>query len=535
MNNLALLFLIISIIGLSLFHICDFDIWHHLSIGKYIWENKKIPDNEFLVYPLAGKEIVHSEWFFQVLVYLAYLIGSYKALPVFKTIIIFFAFIFLYKIAISNKLSEFIWFPIIFFSLLFSRYRFYERPEIFGYLFISAIFYLIELYERKKDYTYFIISIGIILIWVNTHLSFIFYFIILGSYLIDNLINVFFKKSNNKFNDILFLLIIILIAYLASLYNPYGLSIWNFIFKLRSTPYLESGITEMLPVLKTSFFNFYLIIAIISLMSIIAAIIKKYFRSFYLFLYLFSILLPLKGVRFTTFFVLICTYISIKNFSLIFNKERMEKFLCFSKISKMLLFIIIVGILLSLGWLIGYGEGGPKFGLGIMNDYFPNQAADFLLENKIPGPMFNTFDWGHYLAWKLYPLYQVFIDGRVISALLFYEHDYVMNAKNNWEKILDKYKINFIITNSMYFDSGDLFPLIAALINSNNWILIYKDEKSLIFIKNNEKNKFYIEHFKLSKDKIYDEIISEAHNLLKLNPSIKGVYASLRFAYMHKK
>ena len=42
---------------------------------------------------------------------------------------------------------------------------------------------------------------------------------------------------------------------------------------------------------------------------------------------------------------------------------------------------------------------------------FPVNAANFVLQNRIPGPLFNNFDWGGFLTWYL-PEYPVSIDGR---------------------------------------------------------------------------------------------------------------------------
>lgn len=42
---------------------------------------------------------------------------------------------------------------------------------------------------------------------------------------------------------------------------------------------------------------------------------------------------------------------------------------------------------------------------------FPVQAANFVLRNRLPGPLFNNFDWGGFLTWYL-PEYPVSIDGR---------------------------------------------------------------------------------------------------------------------------
>jgi hypothetical protein len=42
---------------------------------------------------------------------------------------------------------------------------------------------------------------------------------------------------------------------------------------------------------------------------------------------------------------------------------------------------------------------------------FPAQAADYVAENKLSGPLYNDFNWGGYLIWAL-PQLPVAIDGR---------------------------------------------------------------------------------------------------------------------------
>src|SRR5205823_9243873 len=44
--------------------------------------------------------------------------------------------------------------------------------------------------------------------------------------------------------------------------------------------------------------------------------------------------------------------------------------------------------------------------------HFPAAAVSFMARERPPGPIFNDYNWGGYLIWKLYPQYRVFIDGR---------------------------------------------------------------------------------------------------------------------------
>jgi hypothetical protein len=42
----------------------------------------------------------------------------------------------------------------------------------------------------------------------------------------------------------------------------------------------------------------------------------------------------------------------------------------------------------------------------------PVRAAEYIRSTRPPGELFNSYNWGGYLAWTLYPAYRVYIDGR---------------------------------------------------------------------------------------------------------------------------
>jgi hypothetical protein len=53
----------------------------------------------------------------------------------------------------------------------------------------------------------------------------------------------------------------------------------------------------------------------------------------------------------------------------------------------------------------------PKHLAAVIEENFPAKAASFVEENRLAAPLFNHFDWGGYLIWRL-PQIPVAIDGR---------------------------------------------------------------------------------------------------------------------------
>ncbi|HEV2690999.1 MAG TPA: hypothetical protein VGV35_20730, partial [Bryobacteraceae bacterium] len=124
---------------------------------------------------------------------------------------------------------------------------------------------------------------------------------------------------------------------------------------------------------------------------------------------------------------------------------------------------------------------------------FPVGAADYLLANHVPGPLFNTYEHGGYLIWRLWPQYRVFIDGRSLSESLYKDYQQILvNQNSAFEQVagpradlLKRYGIQAVVMNTFEFNAGGGYSLALALGNpaSTDWQLVYDDDRSLIFLR----------------------------------------------------
>jgi hypothetical protein len=108
--------------------------------------------------------------------------------------------------------------------------------------------------------------------------------------------------------------------------------------------------------------------------------------------------------------------------------------------------------------------------------HFPTQAVAFL--NAYPGatPIFNSYDWGGYLIWKLYPRVSVFIDGRadLYGEHLFHQFADTYQFTGDWQSTLDQWRVFTVIVPP---DS----PLAAGLSSASGWSIVYRDSQALVF------------------------------------------------------
>jgi hypothetical protein len=109
---------------------------------------------------------------------------------------------------------------------------------------------------------------------------------------------------------------------------------------------------------------------------------------------------------------------------------------------------------------------------------FPKDAVDWIMANQPKGNIFNSYNWGGYLIWRVYPEYLVYIDGRAD----LYGEEFITNyrkiyyAKPGWEEKLNQENIRIVFVES---DS----MLADTLRQSSSWKKQFEDNSSVIFIK----------------------------------------------------
>ncbi|MFN8195641.1 MAG: hypothetical protein U0R80_15320 [Nocardioidaceae bacterium] len=106
----------------------------------------------------------------------------------------------------------------------------------------------------------------------------------------------------------------------------------------------------------------------------------------------------------------------------------------------------------------------------------PVGAADFLERTDPPGRMFNSYNWGGYLMWRL-PDRAVFVDGRTdLYGDDFVVHDFLdtAEARPGWQQTLDRWDIDLVVIER----DGSLA---RALGDDPSWRLAFSDDRAAVF------------------------------------------------------
>jgi hypothetical protein len=358
------------------------------------------------------------------------------------------------------------------------------RPMIFSVIFLLFEMYVLLYNKRLKP-----LLLLVFVLWVNMHADFTLGLLVLGVYEIYVVVEKFksHKLTLKFFGTEFFLYGILPVA--ATLVNPYGINLWTTLVK-EANPLQFRTIGEWQPAWSTNLATApqhltYLFVASLLLASAVAGL--KRFGWWHLAV---SIIVAVAAMR-SQYFMRILVVVTIFSLELVVSQaqelltpkidDTIRRFLkiftpvfCF-----FLALVVITNTLEKLPYVLSEKAWAEK-------NKYPLAAVTFINKTKPAGKMFNPYNWGGYLIWKL-PQYQTFIDGRMPSWSV--KGDYILQDffdvddtpekhADKVRKYFDNYAIRFVIdkpgSRLVHYLEGD---------NLGHWKEVYKDDIAVVLTK----------------------------------------------------
>lgn len=521
---------VVAAVGLFLFvqlnmsyELRDPDIWLHLKTGEYIVQHKTVPRIDIFSSTVENKSWIDHSWLVQVIFYLVFQFGTADNLIFLSALIVTFAFLFLFFSAYKGREYLTLSIGILFITILASKLRFNIRPENFSILFFSLYLFILRRLLRKN--WLFLLPL-IQLIWVNSHGFFILGPLMIGIFILaQELKRLRLLPWEWAGVDLLDkdcyrnLKMVFLLVCLACFINPYGYKgalypVWVIFNTLGKSSIFYKYILELLPPARyyRAVSAYYLLIALsLSVFLLNLRRINFAYLMFWLTLLGVSIRVN-RNVIFFNFFAFLVTTEGLINSLYIKRFNFLENL--FQEGTRLLLYIVKFAIIALLIYWVAtrsypillaryyiFEEGRTKSALlGIAAKGYPQKAADFILEKDLPGNIFNQFNDGSYLIYRLFPKKKVFIDGRteLYGESLFKDCEKILTVdKDTIDDAFNKYGINTVLLSEIVVDS----ELPRYLFESPDWALVYFDENSLIFLKDTPQNKTLINRLRLDLKK----------------------------------
>lgn len=464
------------------------DFWWHLKIGEIIYTQGNIPATNMFSWTIdLQSPFTYGAWLGELLLFFFYKVGGVFLLTFIRSLLILITYWFVgYESFLRNNSWRLSSLTIALLGIM-TLNNLAIRPQIFTWLIFVAFFYLLSRFIEGsiQPKALFLLPV-LMLAWVNIHGSFILGGILIGIFLVGELIlRLFDPVYSLGWQNIKWLFIIGCLTGLAMFANPNGPGIFGYVVDLMTDRPSQNLIMEWQSPTPTGIQNTTFFISILLLIA--AAVYSRAKMTITEILLAISFIwLAWSGQRYVIWYGITVLPILSKLLSQL--PIRMPSLTP----SKNLLNVVIILIMFAptiavLPWFVNrfplppayweivyrYSPAGP-----LLSTATPIGAADYLSTHP-GGRLFNEMGYGSYLIWAL-PDEFVFIDPRVELYPFEQWEDYRRISDGvRYNELLSKYDANRLL-----LDKQLQSQLAVQLPGDHTWRLEYEDSYSQVWAKN---------------------------------------------------
>lgn len=471
----------------------DGDTGYHIRAGEWILRNVSIPRFDIFSFHTPPIPWTAHEWLSEVVMALIHRWSGLTGIVVFFTFLLASTFYLLFLKIRDSGGNILIALFIVLLATAASQVHWLARPHVFSLLLFFLWHSILDEY-RNGTCNHLSMLPPMMLLWVNLHGGYLSGFLLLGIYIFGETPAIFSEKGEireaaRRRGKVLAIVSLACLA-LACI-NPYGWRILFFPFKLVSNKLIMDNVTEFLPPNFHELSPFkYLILLLVALL----ALSREKLRFTDILLLLVFLNMALYSVRYVPLFAIIASPILVRCANLLLGGLRGRWAAQIAKKGRNI--AAIDGSSGGLHWPIAAGVVVAWYAVtGAVHYEFdpktkPVAAVRFLEKETLPGNMFCNDEFGDYVIYAAWPRYKVFFDGRsdMYGTERLKEYIKVTNFEEDWEKVLEKYRINWIL-----FNTDSRFS--RFLLERKDWSLIYRDTVASIFIRNTDPNSTIIKRF----------------------------------------
>ncbi len=406
--RLVTLLAFFGVFAISLRTPADTDMYWHLATGQYITNTHTIPMSDPFSWTMRGVPWVDVHWLSQVIMFGLYQITGLAGLAVGVSLLTVLAFVLVWK-QLSG--GVFIRAAIVLLAATAANPNLTPRSQMATFVGVAIVAYLLFLYKwRQIDRLWWLPLIFVV--WVNLHGGYIAGFMLLGTFVAGEALSNVLHLSGAEivsWRRLGKVLIVGLVSGGVLLINPYTSAALQLPFKTVNIGVLQDFIQEWAsPNFHQTSLQQMLWMLLLTLVAIgFSRRRLDITDAFTLTLFAFITFLAQRNLG---LFALICAPILSRHVSPIVARSRWgQRPLSPGNpiVNGLLMMVIVVAV--GLYTIVSLS---PTAQSKAEAKALPVAAADWIAQHQPNGPLFNAYNWGGYLLWRLGAEYPVYVDGR---------------------------------------------------------------------------------------------------------------------------
>jgi hypothetical protein len=458
--------------------ILDPDIWWHLRTGQWVLQHHTVPTTDpFSQYGMGRPWLAYS-WLFEVLI--ALLFAKFNLLGIF---IYDAAMRVAVAVALHRLMRRLVPSPrwtlgLTALGVMAMMDKFGPRPGMFTILFFILQYEVLSAARRTGNYRLLFWLPPIYVLWVNLHVQFIYGLFVLSLEALASLLARRLPRLSGSEGEAEISLSRILqvtaACLAATLVNPYTLRIYGVVYDYISQTGAFVLVSELRAPTFRSPYDWSHVAVIVMAFFVLGAHLRR-FRLTDVLLLNVATILGLRAVRDAWFTAVVALGVIASGTAATAEPT--------SRRPRWQPAVVGAGVLVALFTMAAaFGISNPKLERTLAEDFpggqFPAGAVQYIEEQQLTGPLYNDFDWGGYLIWKL-PRLRVYIDGRtnLYGDERLQRHVSVLRGSPNWSSDEDLAAAKLVIGNVK-------FPLTSLLRMDPRFRVAYEDKRAVVFQSN---------------------------------------------------
>ncbi len=452
--------------------IIDPDIWWHLRTGQWIVEHGAVPTTDpFSSYGM-GKPWIAYSWLFEVLVYGLYSALGLTGILLYRVVLSFAVVAAVHRLVAKREPRFVVATNIVLLAVLGILPLLDVRPWLFTILFFTlTLDTVLDLREGTNTKAVWLLP-PLFVLWANLHIQFIYGLFLLSLATAESVIDRLLRRApveNDARTISSRLLIVTASCAVATLVTPYHLYLYRTILDIIWQTGQFQYVSELLAPSFRSPWDWLVLAA--TLGAAFSLGWRREVRPFPLLLLVAGAFLSFRARRDVWFVVIAAAALIATSHS---TKALADRFALTTR-RVLLVAAGVLVVLVGVGRIRNISERHLKSALA---EKYPVAAAAFVEERGYPGPLYNHFNWGGYLIWRL-PNLPVAMDGRGPGNL----HDderikrsiATWGGNRSWASDPELAAALLVIAHVKY-------ALVSLLRHDPRFELVYEDEVATIFV-----------------------------------------------------
>ncbi|MGO8794938.1 MAG: tetratricopeptide repeat protein [Candidatus Sulfotelmatobacter sp.] len=490
--------------------VSDYDIFWQMATGRWIVQHHSVFSTDVFSYTAPGQP-----WIYPVgsglLFYAAYLVGGYGLISWLGAIAC------VGTIGLLLRRGSAVTAALAIIAVPAIAARTSPRADMFSVvLFAAFVSILWEQYETGTGKLWVLPLL--MMAWVNLHLGFIAGVALVCAYVALEVIRLYDTTRRRATGKILKTALLWLAATLfATLVNPWGWGIYRALFRQEAAmavhaeritewagiSFTSSTLEQALSIHDPASSGEWLLLLAAGAVAI--AILRRRWPE--------AILLAVAvwmTIRHVRFFALLACVVAIVGSAVLasalnttrswIRDKRLESILAGGAAAALILLAGLRSVDLASNRYYFNGSEISSFGAGL-SWWFPERALAFTEHENLPAQVFNGYEAGGFVVWRLGTKYRDYIDGRAIpfGPDLFNHLQQVLQSppdSESWQHEADLYGINTVVLSLARYEGlkfvGAVLPQYCA---SESWRPVYLDEVSAVFVRRLPQTQALIERF----------------------------------------